>query len=51
MRCVLCSTTSWLPVYLFSPRNSSKRLSLGMLLAVGFTLGIDGGSMRPGVDS
>ena len=34
-----------------SSGNSSRRLSVGMPLAMTFTLGIDGGAVRPGADS
>lgn len=51
---VMCGVVPHLavtPVGFVSSRNSSKRLSGGMPPAMTFTLGMDDGAMRPGVDS
>ena len=48
---VLWRTSRYIPVRLISSGNSSRRLSGGGPPAMTFMLGMDGGAMRPGVDS
>ena len=48
---VLCPTSRWMPVGFISSGNSSRMLSGGLPPTMTFTLGTDGGALRPGVDS